>query len=85
MANQASELSYAVRPHVILKYFGQLCLVLAALTLVPLAASLFFGEMSITFRYAVVEFGLLLLGAALARLRAPVDMQTNEGMVCWWH
>jgi len=82
VANQAGELSYAVRPHIILKHFGQLCLVLAALTLVPLAVSIIFGETPITFRYVVVEISLLLLlGTVLARRPSPSDMQTNEGMV----
>jgi len=81
VANQAVELRYAVRARVILKYFGQLCLVLAVLTLVPLAVSLFAGETSISIRYGMVVLGLLLVGASLARLRAPADMQANEGMV----
>ncbi len=81
MANQAVALRYAVRPQVILKYFGQLCLVLAALTLVPLAVSLIYGETAISFRYAVVVIALALAGAGLARLRCPADMQGNEGMV----
>lgn len=81
MTQQAAELRYSVRPRVILKYFGQLCLVLAALTLVPLTASLFFGETFISLRYVTVIIGLSLLGAVLARLRAPADMQANEGMV----
>ena len=81
MAGQAAELRYAVRPRVILKYFGQLSLVLAVLTLVPLAVSLFFDEANISYRYAVVEMVLLLCGSALARLRTPANLQANEGMV----
>ena len=81
MTQQAAELRYSVRPRVILKYFGQLCLVLAALTLVPLTISLLFGETAISLRYATVVIGLSLLGSVLARLHAPADMQPNEGMV----
>jgi len=81
VARQAAELRYAVRPHAILKYFGQLCLVLAALTLMPLAISVIYGETAISLRYLVVVLGLILLGAGLARLHAPTDMQANEGMV----
>lgn len=81
MANQANELKYAVRPKAVLKYFGQLCLVLALLTLVPLLVSLFFGETHISLRYVIVEALLLLAGASLSRLRAPENMQANEGMV----
>jgi trk system potassium uptake protein TrkH len=81
VTKQATELSYAVRFRVVFKYFGQLCLVLAALTLVPLAVSLLFGDTSISLRYAMVIGGLAALGASLARLRAPARIQANEGMV----
>ena len=81
MAKQATELRYAVRFRVIFKYFGQLCLVLAVLTMVPLVMSLFFGEIRIALRYAVVVCGLGGLGLGTARLRAPSGMQVNEGMV----
>ena len=81
MAKQATELRYAVRFRVIFKYFGQLCLVLAVLTMVPLVMSLIFGERNITLRYAVVVCGLAGLGLGTVRLRAPSGMQANEGMV----
>lgn len=81
MAKQAIELRYAVRYRVILKYFGQLCLVLAVLTLVPLLVSLLFGERHITLRYVVVVCGLAGLGWGTGRLRAPPGMQANEGIV----
>ncbi len=81
MAKQATELRYAVRFRVVCKYFGQLCLVLAGLTLVPLVISLVFGDMSSGQRYGLVIVGLLVIGAGLARLRTPARVQTNEGMV----
>jgi len=81
MAKQATELRYAVRFRVVFKYSGQLCLVLAALTLVPLVMSLIFGERTITLRYAVVVCGLAGLGLGTIRLRAPSSVQANEGMV----
>jgi trk/ktr system potassium uptake protein len=81
VAKQATELRYAVRFRVVFKYSGQLCLVLAALTLVPLVMSLIFGERTITLRYAVVVCGLAGLGLGTARLRAPSSVQANEGMV----
>ena len=62
MAKQATELRYAVRFRVIFKYFGQLCLVLAALTLVPLVMSVIFGDTSISLRYAIVVCGIAALG-----------------------
>ncbi len=81
MAKQATELRYAVRFRVVFKYFGQLCLVLAALTLVPLAMSVIFGDTAISLRYTMVIGGLAALWASLARLRAPSRVQANEGMV----
>ena len=81
MAKQATELRYAVRSRVLFKYFGQLCLVLAVLTMVPLVMSLVFGERTFTLRYAVVVCGLGGLGLGTARLRALSSVQTNEGMV----
>lgn len=81
MVNQATELRYAVRFRVVFKYFGQLCLVLAALSMLPLLVALIFGESGICLRYGVVVAGLTLLGAALSRLPAPYRVQTNEGMV----
>ena len=81
MTQQATELRYAVRLHVVFKYFGQLCLVLAALTLVPLVVSLIFGDTPVSLRYGVVIGGLAALGAGLARLKPPARIQANEGMV----
>ena len=81
MVKQATELRYAVRFRVVFKYFGQLCLVLAALTLVPLAMSVIFGDTAISLRYTMAIGGLAALWASLARLRAPSRVQANEGMV----
>ena len=81
MANQATELRYAVRFRVVCKYFGQLCLALAALTLVPLVMSVIFGDTAISLRYGIVLVGIAALGAGLARLQAPSRVQANEGMV----
>jgi trk system potassium uptake protein TrkH len=81
VAKQATELRYAVRFRVVFKYFGQLCLVLTALTMVPLVMSLIFGERHFTLRYAVVVCGLAGLGLGTGRLRAPSSVQPNEGMV----
>ncbi|MGD9948098.1 MAG: TrkH family potassium uptake protein [Desulfobulbus sp.] len=81
MGKQPTELRYAVRFRVIAKYFGQLCLVLAALTLVPLVVSVIFGEYQFTIRHAIVVGVLGGLGVGTARLRTPGNMQTNEGIV----
>ena len=81
MAKQATELRNAARFCVAFKNFGQLCLVLAALTQVPLAMSLIFGDRYITLRYAVVVCGLAGMGFGTTRLRAPSRVQANKGMV----
>lgn len=81
MVKQATELRYAVRFRVVFKYLGQLCLVLAALSLLPLLVSLIFGETEVGLRYGLVVAGLTLAGGALSRLPVPYRVQTNEGMV----
>jgi trk system potassium uptake protein len=78
---QAAGLSYAVRFPVLGKYFGQLCLVVAALTVVPLAVSLIHGETPIAFRYAIVIVALAGTGGVLGRMPAPREIQVNEAMV----
>jgi trk system potassium uptake protein TrkH len=74
-------LTYAVRPLVILKYFGLLCFVLALMTMVPLAASLLFGDFHVSLRYGMVVVAILVLSAVLMRLPSPKRLQTNEAMV----
>ena len=81
MGKQATALRYAVRWRVVLKYCGQLCLVLAVLSLVPLVMSVVFAETHISLRYGIVIGGLAASGFGLARLRAPSRVQRNEGMV----
>ena len=74
-------LRYAVRLPLLLKYFGQLCIALAALTLVPLIVSLLFADFRVSVRYLVVIAGVSLLGVTLIRVPAPKRIQTNEAMV----
>ncbi|MFO8083368.1 MAG: potassium transporter TrkG [Desulfobacterales bacterium] len=81
MTKQAANLIYAVRFSVLMKYFGQLCLVVATLTLVPLAVSLICVETRITLRYAIVIVALAGVGGLLGRMRAPAEVQVNEAMV----
>lgn len=81
MVKLASELSYSIRLRVVLKYFGQLCLIVAALTVVPLGVSLVAGETEIALRYGIVLVALATVGGLLSRLRAPERIQTNEAMV----
>lgn len=81
MALEAHELRYAVRLRVVLKYFGQLSLVLAVLTLAPLAAALAFGDYHAAGRHALVIGALAAVGAVLGRRPAPAGVQPNEGLV----
>ena len=81
MSRQAAGLSYAVRFSVLKKYFGQLCLVIAALTLLPAAVSLIYGHTHITFRYAIVIVAMAGAGGFLGRIHAPRGVQVNEAMV----
>ena len=74
-------LRYSVRPLPVLKYFGQLCIVLALLTLVPLVVSIILGDYRVTFRYAIVVVGVFTMGFFLQRLPTPRRIQTNEAMV----
>jgi trk system potassium uptake protein TrkH len=74
-------LRYSVRPQPVLKYFGQLCIVLAVLTLVPLVVSIVYGDYRVTLRYAVVVVGVFVIGFFLGRLPTPKHIQTNEAMV----
>jgi trk system potassium uptake protein TrkH len=74
-------LRYSVRPRPILKYFGQLCIVLALLTLVPLVVSILVGDYRVTLRYTIVVVGVFLMGFFLQRLPTPKRIHTNEAMV----
>jgi trk/ktr system potassium uptake protein len=80
-ANHAAELSYAVRLPVVFRYLGQLCLVLAALTAVPLLVSVACGDVRFTLRSAVVVALLVALGRGLNRLPPAARIQRNEALV----
>ncbi len=80
MRGSAHEVSYAVRLRVIGRFFGQFCLIVALLTLVPFAVALGEGEEAIIVRYLGV---ILVLGGGgwlLARLRFTGRIQVNEAM-----
>ncbi|MCW8972651.1 MAG: TrkH family potassium uptake protein [Gammaproteobacteria bacterium] len=80
MSEGIQTLRHAVRPTVLAKYLGQLALVLAMLSLVPLAASLFFAEYGISLRYLLVIPGLLLLFFLSLKLPTPAQLQQNEAL-----
>lgn len=73
--------SCAVRPLVVVKYVGQLCIVLSALTLVPLLVSIIFEEDHILFGMMAVEGVLLLAGGISYFLPKADQLQANEGLV----
>lgn len=75
-----NSLIYAVRGRVVAKYCGQLALMLAVLTLVPLAFAVTEAAWLLVQRYLVLCTGLLLLGGWLARLPAPPRIQVNEAL-----
>ena len=74
-------LKYSVRFTPVLKYFGQLCIILALLTLVPLIVSIIFGDYLVTLRYAAIMAGVFVTGFSLRKLPTPKRVQTNEAMV----
>jgi trk system potassium uptake protein TrkH len=75
-----SVLTYAIRGHVIMKYGGQLALMLAVLTLVPLGVAVVAGHWSLAVRYAVVCASLFVAGGLFARVQAPARIQVNEAL-----
>jgi trk system potassium uptake protein TrkH len=80
MEERISILTYAVRPRVVLKYVGQLGLMLSLLAAVPLIVALLEGDGTQALRYAIVCCFLLVAGIYLARLPAPARMQGNEAL-----
>ena len=74
-------LRYSVRFLPVLKYFGQICIVLALLTLVPLVVSIILGDYRVALRYTIVVVSVFLMGFSLQRLPTPKRIQTNEAMV----
>jgi trk system potassium uptake protein TrkH len=81
MANGGvTTLSYPVRGPVLLKYLGQLGLMLAILTIPPLSVSIFFAEYAISGRYLIIILALLLLSIPLSRLSVPTALQANEAL-----
>ncbi len=73
-------LAYAVRGQVVLKYLGQLALVLAALTAVPLAVALGYGDYPFASRLGLVIVPLLAFGGLFSRLQTPARVQANEAL-----
>jgi len=81
MTSGAAALSYAVRPRVVGYYLGQLLIVLAALTVVPLLLSVYYGDYAFTWRLALVLAVLAAVSVALLRLPSPTEIRSNEALV----
>lgn len=79
--DRVQSLAYAVRGRVVLKYLGQLALMLAVINLVPCITSVALGETTLALRQALVSLVLTGTGLALGRLPAPRQIQTNEALV----
>jgi trk system potassium uptake protein TrkH len=77
---QSQTLAYAVRARVLLKYLGQLMLLLAALDLVPAAVALGYGDGVLALRFSIVALVLVATSAPWVRLAVPVEIQTNEAL-----
>jgi trk system potassium uptake protein TrkH len=81
IGNTSGTLLYAARPAVVARHAGQLAVLLAGLSLVPVPVALIADEYSSAMRYVVVAIALALSGAWLARREAPDTVQVNEAMV----
>ena len=80
MELSATSLSYAVRPVVLRYYLSRLALVLAGLSLVPLAAALGFGELRLAGNLAATVALLVVLWLPGRRTLAPRQLQVNEAL-----
>ncbi|MFP4515346.1 MAG: TrkH family potassium uptake protein [Desulfovibrionales bacterium] len=80
MPTQAAELRYAVRPRVLAKNFGHLCVMLGCLTAVPLLLAVFIADSGTVLRYGIVVAGLLAAGWGLTRIPERRRIQPNEAM-----
>ena len=78
--NSFNVLMYAVRGRVVLKYCGQLALVLALLTLAPLLVALVETNWMLVTRYLILCSVLVITGGLFARLPAPDVIRTNEAL-----
>jgi trk/ktr system potassium uptake protein len=74
-------LGYAVRPRVLARYGGQLSLMLAALTVVPLLGSLAWGQTGVTLCYLGIISVLGLFAGLASRVDAPPQLRVNEAVV----
>jgi hypothetical protein len=74
-------LAYAVRAKVVLKYLGQLMLLLAALDLLPAAVAFGYGDSELALRFSIVALILVAVSVPWVRVAVPAEIQTNEALV----
>jgi trk system potassium uptake protein TrkH len=79
-ARNATTLLHAVRPRVVFKYLGQILLVLAALSTVPLGAGLALHDFALAWRLGLVLALVVGIALPLARLPVPQQVQWNEAL-----
>jgi trk system potassium uptake protein TrkH len=78
---QPQTLAYAVRAKVVLKYLGQLMLLLAALDLLPVAVALGYGDSEFALRFSIVALILVSVSVPWVRVAVQGEIQTNEALV----
>ena len=82
MSNEGERaLRHAVRVRVVLRYAGELSLVLGVTALVPMLGAGLFREFHLMLPYGLVAALLLGLGTAARRAPAPRELQRNEALV----
>lgn len=81
MARPDKALSLAVRPAVVARHLGDLLLAVGALSVVPLAAAIAFGERAPAAAQAATGALFAGAGVGMRRLRAGPGVQRNEALV----
>jgi len=80
MQERINVLIFPVRKRVVLKYGGQLMLMLGVLTLPPMGVALVEADWVPALRFSMLCGGLFVIGALLSRLPAPTHIQGNEAL-----
>ncbi len=76
----ALALMRTARMPVILKYFGQILVLLAILTLVPMVVALSVGDIAVSGRYLAIISLMAILALPLLRLPEPRRIERNEAL-----
>lgn len=78
---QASSLHFAVRPKVLLKFLGQLLIVIGVLYIIPLLFAFVTGDYSIALPYGIIISSTLVPGFLLQKITVQAEIQKNEVFV----